>query len=220
MLSSSKSQPNSTPSVTGWTLLGMLSFEEEASAYDLKKWIDWTIDLYYGSPAYSQIYSELKKLESLGLVGSRVDRAEATRSRRLYKITEAGMAAVTDWANTAPIDPLVVKNSALLRVTFGHLGSSAKLKDLLQEHVSDVEDRYHKAVADAEAARGEPAWAYSMLALRWAAKFYEAQREFALELMKDLDEADEIVERAVKGGSGKPRGTPGYWREITPGREL
>ena len=45
----------------------MMSYEEEVSGYDLKKWIDWSVDLYYWSPSYSQIYTELKRLESLGL---------------------------------------------------------------------------------------------------------------------------------------------------------
>ena len=76
---------------TSRALLCMMSYEEEISGYELKKWIDWSVDLYYWSPSYSQIYSELKKLERLGLVTSRVERDEGTRSRRLYKITPAGM---------------------------------------------------------------------------------------------------------------------------------
>ena len=35
---------------TSWALLGMMSYEEEVSGYDLKKWIDWSVDLYYWSP--------------------------------------------------------------------------------------------------------------------------------------------------------------------------
>lgn len=77
-----------------------------------------TVGLYYWSPSYSQIYTELKKLESLGLVTSRVDRDEGTHSRRLDKITPTGMAAVTDRTNNAPVDPPVLKHSVLLRVTF------------------------------------------------------------------------------------------------------
>jgi hypothetical protein len=50
--------------------------------------------------------------------------------------------------------------------------------------------------------------------LRWAAKYYAAEREFALELTKELDEADATVHKAAMGGFGKPRPTPGYWREI------
>ncbi len=54
----------------------------------------------------------------------------------------------------------------------------------------------------------------AVLALRWAAKYYAAEREFALEMIKDIDEADAITQRAPKGGFGKPRTTPGYWREV------
>ncbi|ELP46698.1 PadR family transcriptional regulator [Mycobacterium avium subsp. paratuberculosis S5] len=107
----------------------MMSYEEEVSGYDLKKWIDWSVDLYYWSPSYSQIYTELKKLEALGLVTSRVERDEGTRSRRLYKITPAGMDAVTQWTNHAPVDPPVLKHSVLLRVTFGHLSNPGRLRN-------------------------------------------------------------------------------------------
>lgn len=199
---------------TSWALLGMMSYEEEVSGYDLKKWIDWSVDLYYWSPSYSQIYTELKRLEGLGLVTSRVERDEGTRSRRLYRITPAGMAAVADWTNNAPVDPPVLKHSVLLRVTFGHLSDPSRLKELLREHVAYAEARHRKAVEDAEGAEVEPAWAYSVIALRWAAKYYAAEREFALELMKEIDEADAILHKAAKGSAGRPRPTPGYWREV------
>ena len=75
---------------TSWALLGMLSYEHELSGYDIRKWIDWSMRFFYGSPAYSQIYSELKKLEKLGLVTSRVENTGGTRNRRLYKITARG----------------------------------------------------------------------------------------------------------------------------------
>lgn len=210
----SRKLTNAALAATSWALLGMMSYEEEVSGYDLKKWIDWSVDLYYWSPSYSQIYTELKKLEALGLVTSRVERDEGTRSRRLYKITTAGMDAVTEWTNHAPVDPPVLKHSVLLRVTFGHLSNPSRLKELLQEHVAYAEARHRKAVEDAEGAEAEPAWAYSVLALRWAAKYYAAEREFALEMIKEIDEADAVLQNAEKGGLGKPRPKPGNWREI------
>ncbi|EUA38421.1 transcriptional regulator, PadR family domain protein [Mycobacterium avium subsp. avium 2285 (R)] len=33
-------------------------------------------------------------------------------------------------------------------------------------------------------------------------------------MIKEIDEADAILQRAAKGGYGKPRPTPGYWREV------
>src|SRR6201999_284468 len=161
-----------------------------------------------------QIYTELKKLEILGLDPSRVERDEGTRSRRLYKITPAGMDAVTDWTNHAPVDPTVLKHSVLLRVMFGHLSNPSRLKEVLQEYAAYAEARHRKAVEDADGAEGEPAWAYSVIALRWAAKYYAAEREFALEMLKEIDEADATVHKAAKGGFGQPRPKPGYWREI------
>jgi DNA-binding PadR family transcriptional regulator len=209
-----REKPTAALAATSRALLCMMSYEEEISGYDLKKWIDWSVDLYYWSPSYSQIYTELKKLESLGLVTSRVERDEGTRTRRLYKITKAGMDAAIEWVNDAPVDPPVLKHSVLLRVTFGHLTNPVRLKEVLQEYAAYAEARHRKAVEDADGAEGEPAWAYSVIALRWAAKYYAAEREFALELMKDLDEADTTVQKAAKGGFGKPRPTPGYWREV------
>lgn len=206
--------PKGALAATSWTVLGMMSYEEEVSGYDLKKWIDWSVDLYYWSPSYSQIYTELKKLESHGLVTSRVDGDENSRTRRLYKITPAGMAAVTDWVNNAPVDPTVVKHSVLLRMTFGHLSNPTRLKEILQQHIAHVDARYRKATEDYEGAEVEPAWVYSAIALRWAAKYYAAEREFALEMIKDIDEANEILEKAAKSSAGQPRPVPGFWREV------
>ncbi|WP_029114854.1 PadR family transcriptional regulator [Mycobacterium sp. URHB0044] len=199
---------------TSWTLLGMMSYEEEVSGYDLKKWMDWSVGFYYWSPSYSQIYTELKKLEGLGLVTSRVERDEGTRTRRLYRITPAGIDAAVEWTNNAPVDPPMLKHSVLLRITFGHLSNPTRLKELLREHLAYVDAQHRRAVEDAEGAEAQPAWAYSVITLRWAAKYYAAEREFALELMKDIDEADAVLKKAVKGTAGMPRSTPGYWREV------
>ena len=101
----SNSPVKSNLAATSWALLGMLSYEHELSGYDIRKWIDWSMRFFYDSPAYSHIYSELKKLEKLGLVTSRVENTGGTRNRRLYKITDEGLDAVTRWANDAPVDP-------------------------------------------------------------------------------------------------------------------
>ena len=51
---------------TSWAVLGLLSFGEELSGYDLKKWADWSLRFFYWAPSYSQIYGELRKLEEIG----------------------------------------------------------------------------------------------------------------------------------------------------------
>jgi DNA-binding PadR family transcriptional regulator len=198
---------------TSWAILAILSYEDELSGYDVKKVTEWSIRYFYWSPSFSQIYTELKKLEKLGLVTSRVDHDNGARSRRLYKITAAGLEAVTRWANDSPADPPMLKHSVLLRVAFGHLAGAAKLKELLQEHVEFAESMQRQAAHDAHGAEALDAWAYPRLALQWASRYYANERELAQQMIKDLDEAEEAYARSG-GAAGVPGPGPRYWREV------
>ncbi|MGE2734693.1 PadR family transcriptional regulator [Mycolicibacterium vaccae] len=176
-------------SPTGWALLGMLSGGAELSGYDIKKWINWAIRFFYSSPAYSQIYSELKRLERLGLVSSRVD--TGIRNRRMYKITDAGLAAVTRWANDEPVEPPTLKHNPLLRVMLGHLHNPGRLREILSEHVAYAEQLHEAAATEARWTTEQPAWAYARLALRWSEQYYAAERDLALQMIKELDAVEE-----------------------------
>lgn len=197
---------------TSWALLGLLSYETELSGYDIRKWIDWSMRFYYGSPAYSQIYSELKKLEKLGFLTSRVD-GTGTRNRRLYRITESGLDAVTRWARESPVEPPSLKHPAILRVTLGHLSDPVALKKMLQEHLSYVDGMRHDAAKEARWAAADPSWAYAKIALDWAEHYYESERELTLKLIKDLDEAEATFPKVGEGGK-VPWPEAAYWYEI------
>lgn len=199
-------------SATGWALLGMLSYEQELSGYDIRKWIDWSMRFFYGSPAYSQIYSELKKLEKLGLLTSRVEN-NGTRSRRLYKITQTGLDAATQWARDAPLEPPSLKHPAILRITLGHLSDPAALKDMLQEHIAYIDQMQRDAAKEARWAGADPSWAYAKIALDWAERYYASERELTLKLIKDLDEAEAKFPK-VGEGAKIPWPDPTFWYEI------
>ena len=49
--------------------------------------------------------------------------------------------------------------------------------------------------------------AYSVIALRWAAKYLRAEREFALQMIKDIDAADAVIANA--GSEGRLPGSRG-----------
>jgi len=202
-----------TLAATSWAILAILSYEDELSGYDVKKVTEWSIRYFYWSPQFSQIYAELKKLEKLGLVTARLDHDNGARSRRLYKITEAGLEAVTRWANDTPAEPPMLKHSVLLRIAFGHLAGAEKLKELLQEHVEFAESMQRQAAHDAHGAEALDAWAYPRLALQWAAKYYANERELAQQMIKDLDGAEEAYARSG-GAAGVPGPGPRYWREV------
>ncbi|MGW5848617.1 PadR family transcriptional regulator [Streptomyces sp. NPDC055254] len=174
---------------TSWAVLGLLSFGEELSGYDLKKWSDRSLRFFYWSPSFSQIYSELKRLEQAGYATSRTVAPETgTRDKRVYRITDAGMTAVRAWAREAPVDPPVLKHGPMLRLWLGHLLEPEGMREILVRHQEFAEEMRLGAVADAEAARGEDAWAYPVLTLKWAQRYYASERDLAAAMVADIDE--------------------------------
>ncbi|MGY1437951.1 PadR family transcriptional regulator [Streptomyces reniochalinae] len=187
---------------TSWAVLGLLSFEQELSGYDLKKWADWSLSFFYWSPSFSQIYSELKRLEGAGYVTSRsVPQATGNRDKRVYSITEAGRRAVREWARGAAVEPPVLKHGVMLRIWLGHLLEADQARDILREHQANADKMVHRARLDAEGAEGEPSWAYPRLVLRWAERYYEAERRLAEDMLADLDE---LAREREAPGHGEP----------------
>lgn len=175
-------------SPTGWALLGMLSGGAELSGYDIKKWINWAITFFYPSPAYSQIYSELKRLEKLGFLSSRVE--GDTRSRRMYKITASGLASVTRWVNEEPVEPPTLKHNPMMRVMLGHLLQPGRLREILCAHADHAAQLERSAAIEVRWTREQPSWAYAHLALKWSEQYYAAERQLALQMVEDLDAVD------------------------------
>jgi DNA-binding PadR family transcriptional regulator len=173
---------------TSWAVLGMLSFEQELSGYDIKKWADSSLKLFYWSPSFSQIYSELKRLEKHGYVTSRTVMQDEVRGKRVYAITDAGREAVRRWARAAPVEVPVLKHGVLLRVWLGHLTEPDRLREIVAEHRDNSERRRAEAAVDATAAHEETAWAYPEISLKWAERYHAAERDLAEQMLRDLDE--------------------------------
>lgn len=178
-------------------MLGLLSFGEELSGYDLKKWSDRSLTFFYWSPSFSQIYSELKRLENAGYASSRLVAQETgTRDKRVYRITGDGMAAVREWAREAAVDPPVLKHGPMLRLWLGHLLEPARMREVLVQHQEFAEGMRLRAVADARSAQDEPAWAYPALTLKWAERYYASERDLAAAMLDDIEAAE--AERAAR----------------------
>jgi DNA-binding PadR family transcriptional regulator len=172
---------------TGYAVLGLLSFGRELSGYDLKKWADSSLRFFYWSPAISQIYSELRRLERLGFVRSRPAAQDELRNKRLYRITPSGQAELRRWMAETPVDPPVVKHPALLRVWLGHLSDPALLRPVVEAH-RDHAERMLAEVRHSEArAQDDPMWRYPELVIRWGERYYEAQRDAAERMLEELE---------------------------------
>jgi len=190
---------------TSWAVLGLLSFGSELSGYDLKKWADWSLRFFYWAPSFSQIYAELRKLESLGYATSRVVSKDDVRGKRLYTITAEGTRAMARWAEEGSVEPVVLKHGVMLRLWLGHLAEVDRLKEMLREHRDLSEKMRIRAVADAEGASAEPGWAYPELVLRWSEEYYASERDRTDRMLKDLDELAARQRRSRRKRSYSPR---------------
>ncbi|MDI2127421.1 PadR family transcriptional regulator [Yinghuangia seranimata] len=171
---------------TAWAVLGLLSFPGERSGYDLKKWADSSLRFFYWSPALSQIYTELKRLEQLGFAVSRIASQDELRNKRLYSITDAGQRALAAWARETPAGPPVLKHGVALRVWMGHLSEPDELRKTLEEH-RDWADR---TLAEVQASEdtAHDRWPFPALVLRWSERYYQSERDLAEGMLADLDE--------------------------------
>ncbi|MCX4693893.1 helix-turn-helix transcriptional regulator [Streptomyces sp. NBC_01408] len=182
---------------TSWAVLGLLSFGEELSGYDLKKRSDRSLRFFYWSPSFSQIYSELKRLERAGYASSRtVAQETGTRDKRVYRITGTGMTAVREWARETPPDPPVLKHGPMLRLWLGHLLEPEQMRELLLQQQEFAEEMRLRAVADKTDAQDGPSQdgpssAYPALTLKWAERYYASERDLAAAMLEDLEDLED-----------------------------
>ena len=105
--------------VTGYAILGLLTFGDELTGYEIKQRADVTLRFYWVSPAMSQIYTELRRLTDRGLVAADA-RSDGGREVTSYAITDAGQAALRAWMDGTPAGFPVLKHPVLLRLLIGH----------------------------------------------------------------------------------------------------
>ncbi|MFE7760458.1 PadR family transcriptional regulator [Streptomyces sp. NPDC057438] len=89
--------------------------EGEASGYDLAKAFDATVANFWMSTP-QQLYRELDRMETDGLVTARVVEQERRPNKRLYSLTEAGREAVRAYTAEPLGKPAVIRDELLVKV--------------------------------------------------------------------------------------------------------
>jgi DNA-binding PadR family transcriptional regulator len=175
---------------TSYAVLGMLSFGDELSGYQLKKRAD-NLRFFYWSPAHSQIYAELRRLEKLGLVSHREVRQLRRPDKRVYRITATGQDAFETWMNEAPVEPVSLKHSVVLRLFFGHAGDPERLREVLSDYADQVSEVIEDLQGISEEISESDQFFYPAIVAEWGIGYYEAERRAALNAIQRLDERPE-----------------------------
>jgi len=116
------------------------------SGYELKK--RFASSVGFGWRAYdTQIYRELKALESAGLIAGRADRGGRGPERRIFALTEQGLQALLAWLES-PLEEPWHKSELNIRIWSMDLIPPDRLEQLLagveestQEHLDQLSQR-------------------------------------------------------------------------------
>jgi len=109
-------QPHLTP--TARVVLGMLAHGRR-TGYDIKRAVETSTRFFWGA-SFGQIYPELERLRSSGLVELAAD-DEGAVSRRAHRLTPAGQLALHHWLVDDAEPHFQYRDEAMLRLFFGDL---------------------------------------------------------------------------------------------------
>ena len=107
--------------------------EAEASGYDLAKGFDASVaNFWMATP--QQLYKELERMESQGLVRARVVQQERRPNKRVYSLTEAGHEALRDFT-ARPAKPTAIRDELLVKVQAVDGGDVAAVRAAITERL-------------------------------------------------------------------------------------
>jgi len=161
-----------SPTPTGYALLGLLSFGDELSGYELKQWADGSLRFFWTAPAMSQVYREIERLAEGGLVAQRSVVRDGTRPTKVYQLTRAGEVAVREWLAEPP-EPPSLKHPIALRIFFGHLLEPDDLRKALTAHRDWCERMLTELAEVRETLGDDPKWRNAALVAEWGLDYYQ-----------------------------------------------
>jgi DNA-binding PadR family transcriptional regulator len=186
-------------SATGKVILGMLAARPR-SGYEIKQLVDSSARFFWAA-SYGQIYPELKKLESAGLIAGD-DSSQGARQRTTFKLTADGRRALREWIERPP-EVLEMRDEGLLKLFFAGSIDPKRAGEVARERaaISRRKAAQLGAIWDAVDTAGQPEEAEpdigSMTVLRYGIEMSEWTAEWFERAAEDLER---VEARAVPGG--------------------
>lgn len=186
----SQDPPPPTLPITAYALLGLLTFGDELTGYELRRRADNTLRFYWVAPAMSQIYSELGRLTEHGLVEPVTSRSEG-RTTTAYRITESGRETLGTWMDDSPVGFPVLKHTVLLRLLIGHAGDPGRIRAMLEEYVDELAGALHdlRQVRDSLRGADDPGqpFYYPSVVADWGLDYFTAETRHTRRALSRLE---------------------------------
>jgi DNA-binding PadR family transcriptional regulator len=171
---------------TSFALLGLLAWNDDdpdgLTGYELKRRADNTLRFYWVSPAMSQIYTELRRLEDAGAVAASDDHGERRTTRR-YRITSTGRVSLRDWLRQPVADFPVLKHPIALRLLMGHLMSADQVAAMLAGYVDALADRRGELRAVRDILGDDQRYRYPAMVADWGMTYYDTEERITRNLL-------------------------------------
>ena len=171
---------------TAYAILGPVTFGE-ISGYDLKRMADQSIRYFFWSPASSQIYSELRRLASLGYVTERGVAQDRRPDKRLYRITPEGEQALTEWLERPEVEADVIKSTFLLKLFFGKFTSPETLVAQIRTRKRQAEETLAQLEEIERRIEGDARFFFPCLTLKSGILHSRARRDWVEDALEDLE---------------------------------
>ncbi len=135
---------------TAHLLLGMIQVKGRRTGYEIKRLAERSTRFFWAASP-GQIYPELKRLESDGLL-TRSEEPQGGRARNVYSVTEPGERALREWLTESSDAAFEMRSEALLKVFFADALSTEQ-----QIEVVRAMRAQHEAILDG-IRQGSPAY--------------------------------------------------------------
>ena len=176
-------------SLTGYAILGLLTFGDELTGYEIKQRADITLRFYWVAPAMSQVYSELGRLTDLGMVEARSQRVGG-REITTYALTPAGETTLRTWMTDTPAGFPVLKHTVLLRLLMSNASDPETVNAMIEQYVDELAGAIEDLRAVRESLRGadEPGapFHYPSVVADWGLDYFDAETRHARKALARL----------------------------------
>jgi DNA-binding PadR family transcriptional regulator len=156
------------PTAVTWVVLGLVALKPR-SGYEIKRIVDRSIRHFWAA-SYGQIYPELRRLAEEGWIAGEDD-PRGGRSRRVYRITPAGTAALRGWL-AGRETRIELRDESLLRLFFADTVSVDHALGLLRARREGYRQmlEYLRSLDDGS---GQPDPTFVDLVYRWGLDYCE-----------------------------------------------
>ncbi|MFI5801453.1 PadR family transcriptional regulator [Streptomyces sp. NPDC051561] len=114
--------------------------EGEASGYDLAKSFDASVaNFWMATP--QQLYRELERMETEGLIAARVVQQERRPNKRLFALTQAGRDAVHAYTAEPPGRPSAIRDELMVKVQSLDAGDAEAVRAAIAERQDWAKDK-------------------------------------------------------------------------------